>query len=198
MLIKQPFMKKCFSTFLLMILVSIYVNAQSFTGGAQVGLSACQIDGDSQGGYHKVGGYLGGFVGRDISDMFSWQFEMRYIQKGAFNWGTKGQLKINYGEFPLLVHCKYWEIIFEGGVVPGVLLSAKSVSMSKLEYDLDTYKKVSMDLLFGVRYPINNKVAIVSRFGYSMIPISSISNRYTNRRQYNKYLTFGIHYLLVK
>jgi len=46
----------------LLVLITAVANSQNFEGGALVGLTASQIDGDNYRGYNKVGLQGGGWV----------------------------------------------------------------------------------------------------------------------------------------
>ena len=59
------------------------VFAQSFNAGARIGIIASQVDGDTYEGFNKPGLTFGVYVSRKISDPFSMQFEMNFIQKGS-------------------------------------------------------------------------------------------------------------------
>ncbi len=56
---------------------------QRIRGGAILGITASQVDGDDYAGYHKVG-IVGGFVGQiPVSKKFFFSTEILYVQKGA-------------------------------------------------------------------------------------------------------------------
>lgn len=188
-----------FSKFILLFCflhLSAAVLAQEFTGGIMAGLTACQIDGDSQSGYNKAGLYLGGYIQRKINDQFGGQLEIRYAQKGAYNKNTESKLAMHYLEVPLLMQYNRWNATFEAGVVPGVLISAKVISDANLEYDVDSYHRYAADIAAGASYPITVKLTAHARYAYSLFAIQSISNQYTTRSQYHNTLNFGFSYAI--
>lgn len=194
-------MEKNFSLFKISILVCFFhlstaVLSQEFAGGLMAGLTASQIDGDSQAGYHKAGLYVGGYIHRKFSDRVGSQLEIRYAQKGAYNKSTDSKLAMQYLEVPLLIQYRIWDATFEAGAVPGVLISAKVISDAFLEYDVDSYHRYAVDAALGASYPITLKLRAHARFAYSLFAIQSISNRYTTRSQYLNVLNFGFSYAI--
>ena len=101
--------------FFLLILINVYPN--TFNGGLSAGTSFSQIDGDRQSGYHKLGLSGGFFVNRNISSIISYQFEIKYIEKGAND--TKNidyKISLKYIQFPLSLRYLYKKkYLFEGG-----------------------------------------------------------------------------------
>lgn len=170
--------------------------SQEFDGGIIAGLTASQIDGDSQSGYHKGGIYLGGYIHRSLNDQFGSQLEIRYAQKGAYNKDSESKLAMHYLEVPLLMQYNRWNATFEAGVVPGVLISAKVISDAYLEYDVDTYHRYAVDFAAGASYPITVRLSAHARFAYSLLAIQSISNKYTTRSQFHNVLNFGFSYAI--
>lgn len=177
----------------LLVLAASAGRAQEFKGGLCLGLSASQIDGDSQSGYHKAGIFGGMYVQRVLTDIVSAQLEMQYIQKGAYNKNTESKLSAHYIDVPMLVQYRKWDFIFEAGLVPGVLIGAKVVSDFNIEYDIDTYRRFSLNIAGGARYLVAKKLGVSARIAYSALPIASISNAYKTRNQYHNVLNFGIY-----
>lgn len=170
--------------------------AQEFKGGILAGLAASQIDGDSQSGYFKTGIYLGGYVCHSLNNYFDGQLEIRYAQKGAYDRISDSRLAMQYLEVPLLVQFHKWHATFETGLVPGILISAKVISDQFLEYDVDSYRRYSMDFAAGASYPITVRLSAHARFAYSIFSIQSISNQYTTHNQYHNVLNFGFSYAI--
>ncbi len=179
-----------------LFLLFTQVSSQDFNGGLLCGLTASQIDGDSQSGYHKAGLYAGAYVQRPLNDDFSAQLEMRFAQKGAYNRLNESKLAMSYIEVPLLGQYQKWGFVFEAGFVPGILLRAKTISDVFGEYDSESFNRYSIDVAFGVNYLFAKRIGASARMAYSVLPIASISNTYTTRSQYHNVLNFGFFFVL--
>lgn len=105
-----------------------------FEGRLILGMNMTQVDGDTYGGYHKVGINAGGMVYVHFGKKTGMSMEMLYSQKGArganarssFYVGTyldKYYLNLNYLDIPVLFHLKRGALIdYEAGLCYGLLL----------------------------------------------------------------------------
>ena len=95
------------------IFASLFSTAQSFKGGILAGMTTSQYDGDTYSGFHRVGISGGGYVAHNISEKFSWQMEIKFIQKGSFQSANfdppspKFDLRLNYVELPFFIKYDY-------------------------------------------------------------------------------------------
>jgi hypothetical protein len=91
---------------LFLLLSPFFLSAQRFNGGILLGGDVSQVDGDGNGGYHKVGFLGGGLVSLRVSPHSSFQMELEFIQKGSRGTDTTGLndflMRFNYLEVPLL------------------------------------------------------------------------------------------------
>ena len=79
-------MKKLFPyIWIILLLVSLDTKAQTFKPGVLVGLVTSQVGGDGYSGFNKLGLTFGGYVRYQLSDNWSTQFEIAYVQKGSRN-----------------------------------------------------------------------------------------------------------------
>ena len=200
---------------MLIILFLFTVNscfAQVFKPGLIVGLSGAQIEGDGYGGYKKLGFIAGGFVGVEISEKVSSQFEIYFINKGSFDPARpdkgdydKFSVHLNYIEIPLILAYQTNKIKFEIGVY-----TSKLVGTPKLENEFGPifvtqfpFKPFDLGGLIGASYQINDRFSCNLRSKNSIIPIRDFDNfdqnigllnKLFNRGWYNVDLNFTLRY----
>lgn len=183
------------------------VNAQEFKGGALIGIAGSQVYGDKLSGYNKPGFIGGFFVNRKIKKDFSWQMELKYIQKGSRKVLSDSIpayfLHLNYVEVPLLLHWNYrnW-FTLEGGPCIGVLVKQKEED----EYGPLAYRafnKTEISWQFGATFKIyeslyfNMKTSNTVFFTPIRKHLSGQTFRF-NLGQYNNLLEFTLRYQFKK
>ena len=194
-----------------LILSSLTSSAQVFKSGLIAGISGAQIEGDGYGGYNKLGFIAGGFVNTDLSERVSIQFEIYFINKGAFKGARpdkgdvdKFSLNLNYIEIPIALKYKHNKFMFEGGLYISKFLNyqlqdefgARTIN----EYPI---RSIDFGGLFGVNYYLNDHFSLNLRSKNSIIPIRDfqnldqnvgILNQLFNRGWYNVDLNFTVRY----
>ena len=102
-------MKRIIFVFTLISIVFQCQAQQRFKAGIKLGLSSSQVDGDTYAGYNKAGIDGGIFVNGKLSEKWTGQLEMMYIQKGSKHTGNQDKgdysyylLQFNYLEVPVL------------------------------------------------------------------------------------------------
>jgi hypothetical protein len=186
--------------------------SQVFNTGLVAGISGAQIEGDGYGGYRKLGFIVGGFVGIDLSEVISTQFEIYFINKGSFDAAhpdkgdyDKFSVNLNYIEVPIVLNYKSNKIKFEAG-----LYLAKLVGTPKLEDEFGSifvtqfpFKSFDFGGLIGASYQISEKFSCNLRSKNSIIPIRNMTsfdqnvgilNKLFNRGWYNVDLNFTVRY----
>jgi len=122
-------MKHLLSVFILFaaILISTVGYSQTFKPGVFGGIVGSQVGGDSYSGFNKLGVTFGGFVRYDLSNSWSAQFEIAYVQKGSRNnfsitendpsqSAERFLMRLNYIEIPLLFKFDHRNFVYEGGL----------------------------------------------------------------------------------
>lgn len=196
-------------TLVFILFISYSLSAQKFNGGLMVGFTASQVDGDTHGGYHK-GGLLGGaFVNRVINDNFSWQLEMKFIQKGSHfvpdsaefaNNEEVYRLHLNYAEVPIMLNYHYKKkFILSLGLGMGYLINFKEVRDDFRLYEDSKrfFHDYEFSYNFGITYKLTKKLYFSLSHSYSIIPIrrqAEGSIYRFNRGQYNNLLAFTLYY----
>jgi len=190
----------------------ISCSAQVFKPGIILGISGSQIEGDGFGGYDKIGLIAGGFVNTDISKKLSAQFEIYFINKGAFNAahpdkGDFESFKVNlkYIEIPLLLMYKQKQFKFEAGLYLGKLIGTPKLSNENGEIFINQYPFKSFDFggLIGISYSLNDHFIFNLRSKNSLIPIrdfpsldhkNGLLNSLIRNGWYNVDLNFSVRY----
>lgn len=183
----------------ILIILGTATTAQVFKTGVILGISGAQVEGDGYGGYHKLGFIGGGFVNTDLSKKLSTQFEIYFINKGAFNAAhpDKGDfdsfsLNLNYIEIPVALRFKYHKFMFELGLYYGQLLSV-SVADENGPRDINRFPFKSYDFggLIGVYYQLNDHFIFNFRSKNSIIPVRDFQNYDQNVGWLNKLFNQG-------
>lgn len=178
--------------------------AQTFGGGFLAGASLSQLDGDSWGGYHKIGITAGAYTFTQLNKYVKAQFELRYTEKGSKS-NSKDpsifyQSRLNYIEAPLLLKYSFLQKFnADIGLAAGYLVKGtEDDGYGELEAD-PPFKPYELSFLVGVHYEILEKLHFNIRFNYSVLPVGDHPGGQTwlfNRGQYNNVLTFTVYYQL--
>ena len=149
--------------FLFLIVFPCLLSAQGFNAGLRVGVVGSQVDGDTYEGFNKAGITAGLFVNRKLSDLFSLQLEMNYIQKGSRkpldDNNTYYLMRVTYIEVPVLLQWHAGKLTLKkmklppglefltnfpkSGVSTGVIQVPLLLSVLRLLHILRFLKKVS-------------------------------------------------------
>ncbi|OFY90318.1 MAG: hypothetical protein A3K10_09590 [Bacteroidetes bacterium RIFCSPLOWO2_12_FULL_31_6] len=203
-------MKRLFTLALFFIIYSNFYS-QVFKVGVMAGLSGSQVEGDGYGGYNKLGFIVGGFTNVDVSEKFSTQLEMYFINKGSQrnpNTSTGDvdafKLNINYIEIPLALRYHYKKFMFETGLYYSKFLSySMSDEFGGLTDEPFPFKSYDFGGFFGINYKLNEHFSFNLRSKNSLVPIRDfqnldqqigILNKLFNRGWYNLDLNFTIRY----
>ena len=198
---------------LLALFFTFYSNfySQVFKAGVILGLSGSQVEGDGYSGYHKLGFIVGGFTNINISEKFSTQLEIYYINKGSQrnpNTSTGDvdafKLNINYIEIPLALGYHYKKFMFENGLYYSKFLGySMSDEFGELTDEPFPFKPYDFGGFFGLNYQLNDHFSCNLRSKNSLVPVRDfqnldqqigILNRLFNRGWYNVDLNFTIRY----
>ncbi len=164
---------------LLSFLPGKQICGQQFNAGVFGGVTASQVDGDTYGGFNKLGMTAGAFVNRHIDWDIYWQMEIKYVMRGVYE--GPGDFSDNflyrssyhYLEFPLSVHYLFQEKVqAELGTSPEVLLFARFWDQDGL-IDPGSYpenRRFGLSVFAGLHYWFAPYVGMGIRYTYSAIP----------------------------
>ncbi|HEX3009623.1 MAG TPA: porin family protein [Bacteroidales bacterium] len=191
---------------IVLIMLSFGVTAQSFSGGIIAGFNASQVDGDSYAGYNKFGFTVGAFTARKLSESFSGEMQIRYVQKGASKKVNENDLskytsKLNYIELPLLLRYHQNEkLSWHAGPAFGYLFKySVEDENGPLTSDAISFRDLELSATAGVQYKLIKNLDISMSFSYSLVSISDHPNDPIHFRQpglYNNVVTILLAYSL--
>ncbi|MFC2115597.1 outer membrane beta-barrel protein [Bacteroidota bacterium] len=196
-------MKQFLLVFLLSALAGM-ASSQNFEGGALIGLTASQIDGDNYKGYNKVGLQGGGWVRRMFTYTLGGHMEIRYVQKGALKTNTVNdptylRTTLHNIDIPIVAQYFYNEdVVIELGLGPEILISARMEDRdSELEIPDPQYNRFTLSAIAGVGYRFFEVYSVHFRFNYSMLPIRAHPSGQTyllNQGHYSNVLSIAFYY----
>lgn len=197
----------------LFVFVCLTSTAQVFKVGLIAGLSGSQIEGDGYAGYKKLGFITGGFVNTDLSETWSTQMEMYFINKGSFKAAQpdkgdykKFSLNLNYIEVPIALQYKYQQFKFEIGPYLAKFLNAKfEDEFGERKNPFGNYPIRSFDFggFVGINFALTENLIFNLRSKNSLIPFRDfqsfdqqigILNKLFNNGWYNLDINFTIRY----
>ncbi len=190
---------KVFLVLTCICILPAYSAAQINKGGITFGVNASQVHGDGAYGYDQFGIYFGGFVDFHLTGGLAFSPSIVFEQLGSKR-ATFGELilRTNYFSFPILLKLDpafrdnpfLDKFSLEGGLVPGVLLSAKD-NFSPLGNELTRY---DLRMIYGINYS-------EMRFGYYFRLGQSLSKFvqtdpfiFRNLTNIHVYVTLGVEF----
>lgn len=178
-----------------------------------IGLNASQIDGDTYGGYHKLGYYGGLLVNRQINERIEFELGITFLQKGSRKNANPVEndlsyylVRLNYAEVPVQLLYNYKKFKFYFGASYAYLIG-KPFEESQYGYlNVYPFRNYDVCLLGGFGYHIGENWFGGFRYQYSVAPIRPFNApgvvpfgplaRYFNRGLYNNCIAFFLNYTL--
>lgn len=175
---KILFISKVLLTVITTAIVYTGANAQTFSGAFTIGLSGCQIDGDTQGGYHKPGIRTGFTVSAPATSPIAVESGILFSSKGAIK-KTQGytefKTSLNYAELPLIIKYHFLpKFGAELGISYNRIISSKIIEANGAEQKNPSFlKKYDIDGVAGFRYYLSPKFELSATFEYSITKITN-------------------------
>ncbi|MBN8702519.1 MAG: PorT family protein [Bacteroidetes bacterium] len=209
-----------YTSFFFALILSYHLQSQEenvtpskkFHAGIIAGISTSQVDGDSYGGFDKVGPLVGAYVRTNLNSKFDVRFEIIYTQKGSRkNPDTeKGDytsylLRLNYIDVPVCLRYRYKKIYFEGGASYGRLFSFSEQNQAGPVIQLYPFEKSDVMFFAGFYYQFAEKWTVAIRRSYSLMPIRkfpfavyspNLMSNFFNKGYYNSLLCLSLNYEL--
>jgi len=184
------------------LLASEVIFAQKLDEGMRFGLCGSQVNGDNLAGLYKAGLLAGADVSRRLSDYFSMQMEMVYIQKGSrkptdVN-NSYYRLRVNYVEVPLMVlfHASK-KLDLTAGPTFGVLVFSEEDDEFGVYTNSPPFEKFELSGNFGIIYSLSDKWSFDARYSNSLTtirPYPGTPTSFFDRGQYNVVIEFSFFY----
>ncbi len=193
----------------LLFLIIPVCHSQNFDAGLKLGLVASQVDGDTYGGYDKLGLDVGVYVNYYFTPRASLKLELEYIQKGSshnpnFDIGDFDQylLRVNYVQLPVLWHYQLTKSFScETGLAFGVLMSYYEEKY-QTQIQSNAFRKFALSYQAGFGYNIDQNWKANLRFDYSLIDIrahdyfGSGTNVFFQWGQFSNAFVISIQYII--
>ncbi len=192
--------KKIHIILIMLVLLTLVLQAQRFNGGILLGLNASQIDGDMLSGYNKAGPVGGVYVHTQLNRNWQAQMEIKYCPKGSATPKDAAQLRkarLLYIEIPVLLS---YEIIrdlkIQGGVGFGYLFSAMQTEGSGYYDFRNPPESFELSGQIGIWYDFLDNFGFMVRYSYSVFPVKEglISTVVGAGTWYNNVFGIGVAY----
>lgn len=163
-----------------MLLLASPLRGQNVGGGLSLSGVASQIDGDSYGGFEKLGINFGGWAYYDFTERISLMVEILYGHRGSREVVTAtGQISLNYIDVPVMLRYKFLDNGFsrlygEAGLSSNILLSASAGFNPFKTETTDVFRRYNMEVHGGVSYFINPNFGIFIRYSNGITNLSKI------------------------
>lgn len=206
-------MKRFAFLLVMLLLPALQVCAQDvFRIGFLGGVNTSQVHGDMLSGFNKAGLIAGGFVKKEINDVWGIKFEILYTEKGSRKNARpdKGDtqfflLRLNYAEVPLMVRFRHKKLVGELGVSEAFLVNHRQWDEVGEITDLNPMRKTETNLITGLAWQFTDNIELNVRYTNSLTPVKKFdvpvyyASRFYNlfnRGFYNNVLSFTLHYQL--
>ncbi len=170
-----------------------YWSNQTFRGGPILGMNFSQVDGDTDGGVHKVGMHVGVGSYVSLSERIGMQFDILFSQKGsrfgreyynpnAGSYLSVYKMKLNYLELPLSLQYYFTpDIHFGLGASFNRLLGSDESWLSlagwrTFDPDIFTFEQNSWDGFASASYRLTDALRVEVRYQRSLTPIRKTAN----------------------
>ena len=153
-----------------------------------LGFNACQIDGDTYGGYDKLGVLVGTAVNAKLNQKWSLELGFYFSQKGSkhnadINNGDYHSLKINlnYVDMPFSVLFRFYKKFFvTAGTSVAYLIGFKEYQDGTNYTSVYDFNKFEWGANAGIGYNITNELSLELRNLNSIMPIRTYRGNTTN------------------
>ncbi|MCD6067728.1 MAG: hypothetical protein K0S33_2554 [Bacteroidetes bacterium] len=197
--------------FLVLSLSAIAQDDDRFRLVLSAGAIGSQVDGDSYGGYTKLGPYGGLYLDKAIGEKTAFDFGITYAQKGARKNANNMDptyyiSRLHYVEMPFMFSANYKiKYRFEGGLSFAYLFD-KHEESSQVGTINTPFKKFDFCYNLGFGYRFKEKLYVNLRYSYSFIPIrdyqagvylgTNFLTRFFNKGLYNNVLQLSLNYII--
>jgi len=200
--IRQMKQKLLIISFIFLLPPFTFAQKRGFNAGMLVGIVPSQVDGDSYSGYHKVGLQAGLFSEFVMNKRFSLLTEIKYINKGAKQVSKDNMFyyksSLHYAEVPFSLQYRYKKgFSFNAGLAFGYLISySENFGWGNVVVE-PVFKRYEFSGFVGIGYQISEKLLIVNRFEYSILPVRDYplpSTTIRDRGWNNNLILIGLYY----
>ena len=165
------------SCFFIIISILAFGQKRGFDAGILGGIVPSQVDGDSYGGYHKIGLQGGLFVRYNLNKQLYIFNEIKYIQKGAKQVSKDNTFyyksALNYIELPFSLQYLYKKkYLIEAGTAFSYLIKwYEDFGYGSTQMKDPQFKSYEWSAFGGIGVVITEHIFLLGRFSYSILPI---------------------------
>jgi len=192
--------KKIHIVLILFLTTSLITQAQRFKGGILLGINASQIDGDTWGGYYKMGLVGGAYVKTNFIDKWGGQLEIKYSSKGSANgFGVAYPVKIRlqYIDLPVLATYEAIDNLkVQAGISLNYLFDAQWYDGGWSDSWDTPPGELESDLTFRINYHFFQRFDFNLRYSYSLFPVRSkaSTDSWGVGAWFNNVVTFALYF----
>lgn len=197
-------MFKIINKILIVLLLPMATNAQSFKASIIGGINASQVSGDELGGFNKAGVMFGGSAILPVTPKSDVAMELLFIQKGSKTPTSKDnnnadyyKMSLNYLEVQInYTYHASKKIGLHVGPTFGVLVGEKEEDIAGELTERPEFQKTEIGIAGGLSFHFSEKVGLYMRLSNSLLPIRKMGadTKYFKSGQYNSGLAFFLTY----
>jgi len=197
-------MFKIINKILIVLLLPMATNAQSFKASIIGGINASQVSGDELGGFNKAGVMFGGSAILPVTPKSDVAMELLFIQKGSKTPTSKDnsntvyyKMSLNYLEVQInYTYHTSKKIGLHVGPTFGVLVGEKEEDIAGELTERPEFQKTEIGIAGGLSFHFSEKVGLYMRLSNSLLPIRKMGadTKYFKSGQYNSGLAFFLTY----
>ena len=197
-------MFKIINKILIVLLLPMATNAQSFKASIIGGINASQVSGDELGGFNKAGVMFGGSAILPVTPKSDVAMELLFIQKGSKTPTSKDnsntvyyKMSVNYLEVQInYTYHASKKIFLHVGPTFGVLVGEKEEDIAGELTERPEFQKTEIGIAGGLSFHFSEKVGLYMRLSNSLLPIRKMGadTKYFKSGQYNSGLAFFLTY----
>jgi len=197
-------MFKIINKILIVLLLPMATNAQSFKASIIGGINASQVSGDELGGFNKAGVMFGGSAILPVTPKSDVAMELLFIQKGSKTPTSKDnsntvyyKMSLNYLEVQInYTYHASKKIGLHVGPTFGVLVGEKEEDIAGELTERPEFQKTEIGIAGGLSFHFSEKVGLYMRLSNSLLPIRKMGadTKYFKSGQYNSGLAFSLTY----
>ena len=197
-------MFKIINKILIVLLLPMATNAQSFKASIIGGINASQVSGDELGGFNKAGVMFGGSAILPVTPKSDVAMELLFIQKGSKTPTSKDnsntvyyKMSLNYLEVQInYTYHASKKIGLHVGPTFGVLVGENEEYIAGELTERPEFQKTEIGIAGGLSFHFSEKVGLYMRLSNSLLPIRKMGadTKYFKSGQYNSGLAFFLTY----
>lgn len=160
----------------LLLMSTLEVGAQTFSGNLIGGISSSQASGDGTEGFVQFGVYAGIGAEATINEEWSLHANLMFNQKGARVYKSSNSIKtyrlrVNYVELPILLDYKYQKFSGQFGPYLGVKINQKERTEFGVVENPRQFELFDVGIQAQISYQLKERFKLSLAFQNSILPV---------------------------